>query len=137
MLHLAHIKRQVILFDGVCNLCNSVVQLVIKRDKKDVFMFASLQSSFGQNLLQCYKLPLNNFNSFILYKNGKVYTKSTAALLVAKQLPGWSLLYPLILIPPFIRNIFYNLVANNRYKWFGRKEVCWMPTNEMKNKFLE
>jgi predicted DCC family thiol-disulfide oxidoreductase YuxK len=134
---LENIKQPVILFDGVCNLCNKVVQFVIKRDKKNIFRFASLQSSFGQNLLKCYNLPVDNFNSFILYKKGKVYAKSTAALMVAKQLPGWSLLYPLILIPAFLRNMFYDLVAKNRYKWFGKKEECWIPTHDMKSKFVE
>lgn len=128
----------VILFDGVCNLCSSVVQFVIKRDRKDIFKFASLQSYFGQALLKKYNLPDNAFNSFILFKNGKVYTKSTGALLVAKELGGaWPLLSIFIILPAFIRDSVYNFIAANRYKWFGKKEACWIPSTGFRNKFYE
>ncbi|MDB5249551.1 MAG: hypothetical protein JWQ40_3945 [Segetibacter sp.] len=127
----------VILFDGVCNLCNSAVQFLIERDKKDVFRFASLQSDFGQALLQKLHLSTNKFNSFILYQNGKIYTKSTGALKVAKQLSGpWSLLYVFIIIPPFLRNPVYDFIARNRYKWFGKNEACWIPSASLKIKFF-
>lgn len=131
------IQQPVILFDGVCNLCNNVVQFIIKRDKKDIFRFASLQSNFGEEVLQKFQLPPNSLNSFILFQHGKVYTKSTGALMVAKQLPGvWSLLYFFMIVPPFIRNAVYNYAANNRYKWFGKKEECWVPTQELQKKFI-
>jgi predicted DCC family thiol-disulfide oxidoreductase YuxK len=127
----------VILFDGVCNLCSGIVQFVIKHDKKNVFKFASLQSTFGQTLLKNFDLPASHFNSFTLYQNGKIYTKSTGALMVARHLSGaWSLLYPLMIIPRFIRDFFYNVIAANRYKWFGKKEECWVPSPALKIKFF-
>ncbi len=127
----------IILFDGVCNLCNTSVQTVIKKDKQGIFYFASLQSDAGQNLLKEFNLPQENFNSFILIQNGKAYQKSTAALMVAKQLNGLlKLLYVFIIVPTFIRDAVYNIVANNRYKWFGKKEFCMIPTPELKARFL-
>ncbi len=132
------IQSPVILFDGVCNLCNAAVIFFIERDKKNVFRFASLQSAFGQSVLQKFHLSANTFNSFILFKNGKVYTKSTAALLVAKELSGgWPLLYAFIIVPRFIRDAVYNLIARNRYKWFGKKKECWIPSPALQSKFIE
>ncbi|HEX8461049.1 MAG TPA: DUF393 domain-containing protein, partial [Segetibacter sp.] len=117
MIEKLQIQQPVILFDGICNLCNSVVQFVIKKDKKNHFKFASLQSSFGQQLLKQVNLPDHNFNSFVLFYKGKVYLRSTAALMVARHLSGlWPVLYTLIIIPSFIRNTVYNIVAANRYK---------------------
>ena len=128
----------VILFDGVCNLCNSSVQFVIRRDKKGSFRFASLQGRSGQQYLQQYHLPVDDFNSFVLIENNKVYTRSTAALRVARQLGGgWKLLYGFIVIPRFIRDAVYNLVAKNRYRWFGKKEACMIPSPELKARFLD
>lgn len=129
--------HQVILFDGVCNLCNSVVQFLIKRDKTDTFRFASLQSEAGQQILGQHQLPTQNFNSFVLYKNNKIYQKSTAALLVAKALPGWwPLLAAFIIIPPLLRDPLYDIIAQNRYKWFGKKESCPLPSAETRKKFF-
>jgi predicted DCC family thiol-disulfide oxidoreductase YuxK len=131
-------QHPVILFDGVCNLCSSAVQFVLKRDKKNVFRFASLQSSFGQNLLKQYHLPSKGFDSFIVLERQAVYTKSTAALRVVKQLSGaWPLLYIFSIIPAFISNTVYNFIAKNRYRWFGKKETCWIASPELKNKFLD
>ena len=128
----------VILFDGICNLCSGAVQFIIKRDPKKHFRFASLQSKFGEEVMKHFGLPVNQFNSFILLENGKIYTRSTAALKVAKKLKGaWSLAYGFIIIPYFIRDAVYNLIARNRYKWFGKKEECWIPTSELKSLFLE
>ena len=130
-------QSSIILFDGVCNLCNSSVQFVIKHDADKKFMFASLQSTAGQLLLKQFDLPLQDFNSFILIENEKVFLKSTAALMVAKQLKGAvKLLYGFIIVPPFIRNGAYNFIAKNRYKWFGKKESCILPTAELKARFL-
>ena len=127
-----------ILFDGVCNLCNGAVQFVIKRDKKKYFSFASLQSGEGQKLSGQYDLPLNDFNSFILIENGKAYTRSTGALRVIKKLKGlWPLLYGFMIIPKFIRNAVYDWIARNRYKWFGKKDECMIPTPELKARFLD
>ena len=126
-----------ILFDGVCNLCNRSVQFIIKRDKEKLFRFASLQSAYGQKILQQFNLPYDNFNSFILYQNGKIYTKSTGALKMFEQLSGWKWVKIFWAFPRFIRDAVYNLVAKNRYKWFGKKEECWLPTPDLKARFLE
>ena len=121
-------NNPVILFDGVCNLCSGAVQFVIKRDKKNIFLFSSLQSEFGQAVLKNFNLPYSGFSSFVLYKEGKVFTKSTAALLVLKMLNGpIKLLYGLIIIPKFIRDIVYDIISKYRYHWFGQKSTCWLP----------
>ncbi|MEO7044738.1 MAG: thiol-disulfide oxidoreductase DCC family protein [Ferruginibacter sp.] len=131
-------SHPIILFDGICNLCNGAVQYVIKHDSEAVFQFASLQSEAGQNLLQQYSLPQNNFNSFVLIDADKAYTKSTAALKVAKRLKGGvKLLYGFIIVPAFIRNGVYNIIANNRYKWFGKKNECMIPTPSLQSRFLK
>ena len=127
----------IILFDGVCNLCNKSVQRVLKNDKKNIFKLAALQSQVGQQLLQKYNLPLVNFGSFVLLQNDKIYLKSTAALLVAKQLSGpIKLLYGFMIVPVFIRNFVYDIIAKNRYKWFGKQATCMVPTDAIKDKFL-
>jgi predicted DCC family thiol-disulfide oxidoreductase YuxK len=129
--------KPIILFDGVCNLCNGAVQFVIKHDAAGKFLFTSLQSAVGQRLLQQFNIPSDNFNSFILLQNDKVFTQSTAALKVAKQLSGGcKLLYGFIIVPSFIRNAVYKLIAANRYKWFGKREVCMIPTTALQNRFL-
>ena len=129
--------KPVVLFDGVCNLCDSAVQFIIKHDKKNNFLFASLQSETGQKLLQQYNLPLSDFNSFILIQNNRPYTKSTGALKVAKKLNAlWPILYLFIIVPKFIRDGVYNWVAKNRYKWFGKKDECMIPTQQLKARFL-
>lgn len=131
------INSPVILFDGVCNLCSNVVQFVIKRDKKNLYQFASLQSSFGQSVLKKYNLSGQYLNTFILLQKDKVYTKSTGALIVAKNLSGfWPALYIFILIPPFIRNFVYDIISKYRYTWFGKNEICWIPSPKLKSKFL-
>lgn len=133
-----HEAHPVILFDGLCNLCNASVQFVIKHDSKKIFRFASLQSSFGEKILKENQLPADTFNSFILFENNRIYTRSTAALLVAKNLSGFvKFLYSFIIVPKFIRDIVYNLIAKNRYKWFGKREACWLPTPEFKSLFYD
>lgn len=128
----------IILFDGVCNLCNSSVQFVIRHDPLGKFRFASLQSITGQQLLQQHHLPLNNFSSFVLIEDGKAYTQSTGALKATRHLKGlWKMLYGFIIVPAFIRNSIYNWIANNRYKWFGRQDSCMIPTPALKARFLE
>jgi predicted DCC family thiol-disulfide oxidoreductase YuxK len=135
---MSHEEHPILLFDGVCNLCNGIVQFVIKHDPKHVFRFASLQSEFGQEVLRKFNLPMERFGSAILLENGKAYTQSTASLRVAKKLGGgWPLLYAFIAIPPFIRDAIYGLVARKRYKWFGKKEECWIPTPALKDLFIE
>lgn len=132
------INGPIILFDGVCNLCSSSVQFIIKRDKKNLFRFASLQSGVGQQLLAKHHLSTSDLDSFVLIQNGKAYKKSTGALRVAKQLSGpLSLLYGVIILPAFLRDAVYTFVGNHRYQWFGKKEACWIPTPELRKKFLD
>lgn len=131
-------SNPVILFDGVCNLCTGTVQFVIKHDPKHQFRFASLQSEFGQQIMNEFHLPTDELGSFILWEDGKIYTKSSGALRVSKKLNGaWPLLYSFIIVPTFIRDGIYNWIAKNRYKWFGKKEACWVPTPELNSLFIE
>jgi predicted DCC family thiol-disulfide oxidoreductase YuxK len=127
----------IVFFDGVCNLCANSVKFIIERDDKNVFRFSSLQSDFAKrtlNLPDLVAIP----QSLLLLKEDKIYTKSTAALLIAKQLKGaWPLLTVFFLVPPFIRNFVYDWVAKNRYSWFGKNEHCMIPTPEMQQRFLE
>lgn len=130
--------EHIILFDGVCNLCNNSVQFVLKNDTNAKFKFASLQSNAGQKLLAHFQLPLYEFNSFIYVAEDKIYTRSSAALRVAKELNfPWKLMFVFIIIPPFIRNFVYDTIAKNRYKWFGKRESCMIPTPDLKQRFLE
>lgn len=126
------------MFDGVCNLCNSLVVFAIKRDPDGDLKFASLQSDTGQEILQEFDLPTEKFETFVLVENGEVYTKSTAALRTARYLRfPWQLLYPFIFVPRPIRDFFYSVIANNRYNWFGRKDECMVPSPELKDRFLD
>jgi len=131
-------NKSIILFDGVCNLCNSSVQFIIKRDKKQRFLYASLQSDAAQSILLQFQLKNNDFNSIILVENEKIYKKSTAILKITKDLNSiWKLGYVFIIIPKFIRDFVYTIVAINRYKWFGKKETCMVPTKELAIRFLD
>ncbi len=128
---------QIVLFDGVCNLCNQSVDFIVQRDKKDVFKFASLQSEFAQNLLKPFPIDAQKLDSVLLVKGGKLYQKSSAALQIARQLGGgWRLMYGFIIVPRFLRDFVYNIIAKNRYRWFGKKETCRLPTPEERAKFL-
>lgn len=130
--------NNVILFDGVCNLCNFFVQFVIKRDKKNIFKFASLQSKYGKDLLRRFAKDNSQFESVVLFNGVNIFTESTAALLILKKLGrGWRLMYIFIILPKFLRDAVYRFVARNRYKWFGKKEYCMVPTEELKSKFIE
>lgn len=138
MSNLPTLHHPVILFDGVCNLCSGSVQFIIKHDPKHQFRFASLQSAFGQQVLQHFDLPATELSSFILLEEGKIYTRSAGALRVTKKLSGlWPGLYAFMIIPPFIRNAVYSFVARNRYQWFGKKEACWIPTKELRELFID
>lgn len=131
-------KNKIILFDGVCNLCSSSVQFIIERDKEDQFQFASLQSDFAQKILLKNKLNTSTFDSIVLVENDKIYQKSGAALRIAKELEfPWNLLYVFMIVPYPIRDFVYGIIAKNRYKWFGKKESCWLPTPELRSKFLD
>lgn len=131
--------KKIILFDGVCNLCNGAIQFMIKHDTKDTFRYAALQSDIGKKLIAERNIDTDNVDSIILIEPGVAYyNKSDAALQIGKQLKGYrtisSLLY---LLPSGLRNIVYDFIAQNRYKWYGKKEACMIPAPELKAKFLE
>jgi predicted DCC family thiol-disulfide oxidoreductase YuxK len=131
-------KSDVILFDGICNFCNSTINFIIQRDKNKLIRFAPLQSEAGRQLLAAFNLSTTEFHSFIYIENGKVFTESTAALRVCKKLTAlWPLLYGFIIVPKFIRNGIYKWIAKNRYKWFGQKDQCMIPSPEIRNRFLQ
>lgn len=130
--------KKIILFDGVCNLCNSAVQYVIDHDKKDVFRFVALQSELGQEILDYIGIDRKNVDSIVLYQPGVAYYyKSSAAIEIARQFGGIFHLGTIFkIIPAAIRNLVYDYVARNRYKWYGKKDSCMIPTPELKAKFL-
>ncbi|MFS0644468.1 thiol-disulfide oxidoreductase DCC family protein [Siminovitchia sp. 179-K 8D1 HS] len=126
----------IVLFDGECNFCDASVQFIIKNDPKGNIHFASLQSDIGQKLLKAQNVP-SHVDSMIVIEEDKVYYKSAAVLRIGRYLNApWKWLYPLIMIPSPIRNPFYDLIAKNRYKWFGKKESCMLPPPEVRARFL-
>ncbi len=130
--------RPIVLFDGVCNLCNGIVQFLIQRDTKGIFRFASLQSDIGKTLLAQYNLSIDAMNTIVFIENKQAFTHSTAALKIASHLGllwSWTKLF--WLLPKTLRDIGYNWISNNRYRWFGKKEQCMLPRKEWKNRFLE
>lgn len=130
-------NNKIILFDGVCNLCNGAITFIIKREKKNQFKFATLQSEVAEKLLASYPSENKILDSMVLIDDGKKFTKSSAALRIARYLSGaYPLLYGFMIIPKFIRDWVYSIVAKNRYKWFGKKDECMIPTPELKKKFL-
>ncbi|MFC0271011.1 thiol-disulfide oxidoreductase DCC family protein [Metabacillus herbersteinensis] len=130
-------QHKVLLFDGVCNFCNNTINFVIRHDKKGRFRFAALQSEVGQDLLTKHQLPNTDFDSFVYLDHSTVYTKSTATLHVLKGIGGfWSLFYVLIVIPNPLRDQVYLWIAKNRYKWFGKRDQCMIPTPEVRKRFL-
>lgn len=132
-------NKALILFDGVCNLCNASVRFVIKKDKKEVFLFAPLQSNIGQQISAEYKIDTANVDSILLYIPGQgLSIRSTAALKILSKLGfAWNLCAVFLVVPGFIRNWFYDFIAKNRYRWFGKKETCMVPTKELKDRFLD
>ena len=130
--------KKIVLFDGVCNMCDSLVQYVIRRDTKDVFRFVQLQSETGMKILQHIGVDREKMDSIILYEPGiAYYYKSAAVIEIAKALGGIAgLLSVFKIVPTSIRNPVYDYVARNRYKWYGKKDSCMMPTKEMLSKFL-
>ncbi|MGJ9383370.1 thiol-disulfide oxidoreductase DCC family protein [Salipaludibacillus sp. CF4.18] len=130
--------NHVILFDGVCNVCSSSVQFIMKRDPKGTFKFASLQSKIGQELVESNNISKDLDSLILIENNGLIYDKSTAALRVGMRLKGgWRLLRILLVIPSILRDFFYNRFAANRYKWFGKKNECMIPTLEQRERFLD
>lgn len=131
--------KQLILFDGVCNLCNNSINYVIKHDKQNIFMFAPLQGKAGQQIIKHYNIDTSKTDSILLYSEEKgLKIKSSAAIAIASKL-GFprSVLTIFLIVPPFIRNWVYDYIAKNRYKWYGKKDACMIPTPELKAKFLE
>ncbi len=129
--------KPVILFDGVCNFCNSSVNFIIQRDKKKYFHFSAFQSEAGQQLVMQYHLEDLNLQTLVLIEDGEIYLRSAAALRIARKLSGgWATFYPLIIIPAPLRDIPYKLISRNRYRWFGRKQECMIPTPGIKERFL-
>ena len=130
--------KQLILFDGVCNLCNNTVQYVIKHDKNNMFMFAALQSDIGKQVINEFNIDATKVDSILLYSKEKgISYKSSAALKIANGLGfPYNLMSTFFIVPPFIRNWVYDYVAKNRYKWYGKKDTCMVPTPELQVKFL-
>jgi len=127
-----------ILFDGVCNWCIFWVQFIIKRDPLKKFRFASLQSSKGQEVLKKVDLPKQGFSTMVYLEGNRYYLKSSAALHILKRMNGfWPILFVFVIVPPPIRNLFYNYIAKNRYLWFGRKETCMVPPSDLKDRFVD
>lgn len=126
-----------ILFDGVCNFCNGAVNFTIRRDGKKIIRFAPLQSDAGAALAAKHGVNAGDMSSFLLVENGKLYSRSTAALRVCRYLnAGWPLLYAFIVVPRFVRDGIYNWIAKNRYKWFGERDSCMIPTPDVRARFL-
>ena len=127
----------IVLFDGVCNLCNGSVQFLLKRDREGRFRFAALQSDAGRRLLAELGLPVDALGSVVLIEDGKVWRESSAALRIARHLPGaWKLLRVFAAVPRPLRDAVYRWIARNRYRWFGKTATCWLPTPELKARFL-
>jgi predicted DCC family thiol-disulfide oxidoreductase YuxK len=126
----------IILFDGVCNLCSSTVSFLIKYDKNNIFKFAASQTNAGENIIRQYTI-LNEGKSVIFIKDGIVFYKSDAVIEIAKLIKGWPHIFKYVsLFPKFFRDGLYNLIAKNRYSLFGKKETCMVPTEEDRNRFL-
>jgi predicted DCC family thiol-disulfide oxidoreductase YuxK len=129
--------KNIVLFDGVCNLCNGLVRFIIKRDRNRKFKFASLQSEIGQQRLQRFGLAKNEFESFVLTRGDRYYLKSTAALKMLREVGSiWKVFYVFIILPRPVRDFIYDLIAKSRYKIFGKRDVCMVPTPELKERFL-
>jgi predicted DCC family thiol-disulfide oxidoreductase YuxK len=130
-------SHPIVLFDGVCNLCSGSVQLILKRDPQGTFRFASLQSEPGRKLMLDHGLDPDALSSVVVIEDGRAWQESSAALRIAKHLPGaWKLLRVFTIVPRPLRDAVYRLIARNRYRWFGKTEACWLPTPELRARFL-
>jgi predicted DCC family thiol-disulfide oxidoreductase YuxK len=128
----------IVLFDGVCNLCSGAVQFIIARDSRSRFQFSSLQSAFAQRELSNRGLGGRPLSTIVLLKEGKTLQKSDAVLEIARHLGGaWPVLYAFKVIPRVIRDYVYDVIARNRYRWFGKKDACWLPTPALRARFLD
>jgi predicted DCC family thiol-disulfide oxidoreductase YuxK len=127
----------IVLFDGVCNFCNASVNFLLDHDTHRRFRFAALQSDTGQALLHRFGLRRDDFDTSVLVENGRAYTKSSAALRIARGLGGWWSLFAILLaIPPCFRDAAYDVFARNRYRWFGKMDTCRLPTPDIRDRFL-
>ena len=125
----------IVLFDGVCNLCNASVRFIIRRDKKQKFRFASLQSEVAKKLIG--NITGDALKTIVLVKGAKIYSRSNAALEIARELDGpWSMFYVLKIVPVLLRDFIYNLISRNRYKWFGKTDGCPLPSPAMSTRFI-
>jgi predicted DCC family thiol-disulfide oxidoreductase YuxK len=133
------INKKIVLFDGVCNFCNTSILKIIKKDKKNIFLFASLQSETGKEITNHLNIDTKKVDSIILVESKtSYYSKSTAALKIIKHFGGlWNIFQISWIFPASFRDFIYNYIAKNRYKWFGKKESCMIPTPELKSKFIE
>ena len=130
--------ERTVLFDGVCNLCDASVQFVIRRDPGAVFRFASFQGDAGERIARDHGIDPEVLDSMVLIEGGRVHRKSSAALRVARRLRfPWPILYAMIVVPPFIRDSVYDFIGRRRYRWFGRKEACWVPDASLRARFLD
>jgi predicted DCC family thiol-disulfide oxidoreductase YuxK len=131
-------ENEMVLFDGVCNFCDASVQFIIRHEKKPEIRFASLQSPTGQALLKKYDLLDKGIDSVVYIHKGKAYTKSSGALRLCRKLNAlYPLLFAFIIVPPFIRNAVYDYIARNRYKWYGKKDSCMIPSPETRKRFVD
>lgn len=132
------LQPPILLFDGVCNLCSGSVQWILKHDSRGVFRFAPLQSAFAQNLLRTYGYSDTSLGTVVLVADGKLFTRSDAVLELLRRIGGvWSLAYGFKIVPRFLRDWVYKVVANNRYNWFGKPGACWLPRPEWSERFLD
>jgi predicted DCC family thiol-disulfide oxidoreductase YuxK len=132
------LDKPILLFDGVCNFCNSSVQTLISMDKSSHFRLASLQSEVGQTLLKKFNLPTKELNTVVLIDKNKVYLRSDVPLEVMRQLgSAWQIFYIFKIVPRFLRDAVYNFIASNRYRWFGKEEACMIPSAEVRQRFLD
>lgn len=131
-------NKKLVLFDGVCNLCNNSVTWIIKRDNNNVFLFAPLQSEVGTKIIDKFNIDTSKTDSILLFESsGRLSIKSSAALRIASGLGWpWKIMSVFLIIPGIIRNVVYDYIARNRYKWYGKREACMIPTPELKSKFL-
>jgi predicted DCC family thiol-disulfide oxidoreductase YuxK len=130
-------SKSIVFFDGICNFCDASVNFVIDRDPQKTFQFASLQSDFGQAFLKENNRATEDFDSIILWQNGRIFDKSDAALEISKKLSGgWPVFYLFKILPKSFRDFFYDMIAKNRYVLFGKMDACRLPTPEMKERFV-
>lgn len=131
------VPDNLILFDGVCNLCSALVQFVIRHDREAKFRFAAIQSEIGRKIYQSHGLDPADLQTFVFIADGKVVLRSDAAIEVVSRFGGaWRIFAIFRLVPRVARDFVYSTIARNRYRWFGRKEVCMIPTPEIDERFL-